>query len=33
MSVMEKEKFWIECLNLIKQQITNQAFETWFSDI
>ena len=33
MSVMEKQNFWTECLSLIKQQITNQAFETWFSDV
>jgi chromosomal replication initiator protein len=33
MSAMEKKKFWTECLSLIKQQITNQAFETWFSDV
>ena len=33
MSIMEKQNFWIECLSLIKQQITNQAFETWFSDV
>ena len=33
MSIMEKKNFWTECLNLIKQQITNQAFETWFSDV
>jgi len=33
MSVIEKQKFWTDCLNLIKQQITNQAFETWFSDV
>ncbi len=33
MSIMEKQNFWTECLNLIKQQITNQAFETWFSDV
>lgn len=31
--MIEKEKFWTECLNQIKQQITNQAYETWFSDI
>ena len=31
--MMEKKNFWTECLNLIKQQITNQAFETWFSDV
>ncbi len=30
---MEKQNFWTECLNLIKQQITNQAYETWFSDV
>ena len=30
---MEKQNFWSECLNLIKQQITNQAYETWFSDV
>ena len=30
---MNKENFWSECLSLIKQQITNQAFETWFSDV
>ena len=33
MNVMEKQNFWTECLSLIKQQITNQAFETWFSDV
>jgi len=33
MSAMEKQKFWTECLGLIKQQITAQAFETWFSDV
>ena len=33
MSIMNKENFWSECLSLIKQQITNQAFETWFSDV
>ena len=33
MSAMEKQKFWTECLSLIKQQITAQAFETWFSDV
>jgi chromosomal replication initiator protein len=33
MNMIEKEKFWTECLNQIKQQITNQAYETWFSDI
>ncbi len=33
MSTMDKEKFWSECLSLIKQQMTNQAFETWFSDV
>ena len=30
---MEKQNFWSECLSLIKQQITNQAYETWFSDV
>jgi len=30
---MEKQNFWSECLDLIKQQITNQAYETWFSDV
>ena len=30
---MEKQNFWIECLDLIKQQISDQAFETWFSDV
>ena len=33
MSAMEKQKFLTECLSLIKQQITAQAFETWFSDV
>ena len=30
---MEKQNFWTECLDLIKQQISDQAFETWFSDV
>ncbi len=30
---MEKQNFWSDCLSLIKQQITNQAYETWFSDV
>ena len=30
---MKKETFWIECLNLIKPKISDQAFETWFSDV
>ena len=30
---MEKQNFWTECLDLIKQQIADQAFETWFSDV
>ena len=30
---MEKENFWIQCLDSIKQKISEQAFETWFNDV
>ena len=30
---MKKETFWIECLNLIQPKISDQAFETWYSDV
>ena len=30
---MEKEKFWQQCLDKIKEKVAEQAFETWFSDV
>jgi len=30
---MEKEKFWQQCLDKIKNKITDQAFETWFKAV
>ena len=30
---MEKEKFWQQCLEKIKNKITDQAFETWFKAV
>ena len=30
---MEKENFWIQCLDSIKQKISEQAFETWFNGV
>ena len=29
----KKEIFWTECLEVIKNKISNQAFETWFSEV
>ena len=30
---MEKEKFWQQCLDKIKDKLSDQAFETWFKAI
>ena len=30
---MEKEKFWQQCLDKIKDKISDQAFETWFKTV
>ena len=30
---MEKEKFWQQCLQKIKNKISEQAFETWFNGV
>ena len=30
---MEKENFWQQCLDKIKNKITDQAFETWFKAV
>ena len=30
---MEKEKFWQQCLDKIKNKISDQAFETWFKAV
>ncbi len=30
---MEKEKFWQQCLEKIKNKISDQAFETWFKAV
>ena len=30
---MEKEKFWQQCLDKIKNKISDQAFETWFQAV
>ena len=30
---MEKEKFWQQCLDKIKEKISDQAFETWFQAV
>tara|TARA_B110000014_G_C20124656_1_gene598096 strand:- start:1004 stop:2344 length:1341 start_codon:yes stop_codon:yes gene_type:complete len=29
----QKQTFWIDCLESIKNKISDQAFETWFSDV
>ena len=30
---IEKQTFWTDCLEIIKNKISNQAFETWFSEV
>ena len=30
---MEKENFWQQCLDKIKNKISDQAFETWFKAV
>ena len=29
----QKQTFWTDCLESIKNKISDQAFETWFSDV
>ena len=29
----KKQTFWTDCLEIIKNKVPNQAFETWFSEV